>query len=343
MLQGHSARNSTLKKISFVLFGCLVIIVGWFAYSIWSSSSDSNEVMVRIPAGASFPQVLDTLEAAGLVSNTMAFRVLAVTTGSDGKIRPGTYKFTRGISNAALLNALVEGRSSVRMKVTFPEGSTIRRMASILTREIGVDSATFVKLANDRKFLEKIGINASTAEGYLMPDTYFLYWGEQPEAILTRLAETFRAFYTDDLKKLATAQGLSPYEAITLASIVEGEARTDGDRPIIAGLYLNRLRHGMKLEADPTIQYVLPDGPRRLLYKDLEMENPYNSYRYKGLPPTPINNPGRASIMATLKPTKHDYLYMVAKADGSGEHTFSRTGAEHEAAVKLYRKRVGTE
>ncbi len=343
MPQGHSASNSMLKNIIIGLLACLFIILGWFAYSIWSSSSNANQVTVRIPAGASFAQVLDTLEAAGLVSNSMAFRLLAVTTGSDGKIRPGTYKFTRGISNAALLNALVEGRSSVRVKVTFPEGSTIRRMASILTREIGVDSAAFINLATDRKFLEKIGINAPTAEGYLMPDTYFLYWGEQPEAILTRLAETFRAFYTDGLKKLAAAQGLTPYEAIILASIVEGESRTDGDRPIVAGLYLNRLQRGMKLEADPTIQYILPDGPRRLLYKDLEMESPYNSYRYKGLPPTPINNPGRASIMATLKPTKHDYLYMVAKADGSGEHTFSRTGIEHEAAVKLYRKRVGTE
>lgn len=343
MPQGRSARNSLLKNVSIVLIACLIIVVGWFAYSIWSSSSDSNQVIVKIPAGASFAEVLDTLTEAGLVSNSIAFRLLAVTTGSDGKIRPGTYKFTRGISNAALLNALVEGRSSVRMKVTFPEGITIRRMAAILTREIGVDSAAFVRLANDRKFLETIGINASTAEGYLMPDTYFLYWGEQPETVLARMSETFRAFYTDNLKKLAAAQGLTPYEAIILASIVEGEARTEGDRPIIAGLYLNRLRRGMKLEADPTIQYVLPDGPRRLLYKDLEMDNPYNSYRYKGLPPTPINNPGRASITATLKPASHGYLYMVAKADGSGQHTFSRTGAEHEQAVKLYRKRVGTE
>ncbi|KXK53287.1 MAG: aminodeoxychorismate lyase [Chlorobi bacterium OLB7] len=172
---GPLRKDSLLKNVSIVLIACLIIVVGWFAYSIWSSSSDSNQVIVKIPAGASFAEVLDTLTEAGLVSNSIAFRLLAVTTGSDGKIRPGTYKFTRGISNAALLNALVEGRSSVRMKVTFPEGSTIRRMAAILTREIGVDSAAFVRLANDRKFLETIGINASTAEGYLMPDTYFLY------------------------------------------------------------------------------------------------------------------------------------------------------------------------
>ena len=145
------------------------------------------------------------------------------------------------------------------------------------------------------------------------------------------------------LFRSSEAIGLTPYEALTLASIVEGEARIADERPVIAGVYLNRLRRGIKLDADPTIQYLFDDGPRRILYRDLEIESPYNTYRYKGLPPTPINNPGRASIRATLAPAQHDYLYFVAKADGSGRHTFSRNGQEHAAAVKEYRERKKAE
>lgn len=174
-----------------------------------------------------------------------------------------------------------------------------------------------------------------------MPDTYIVFWGEKPATLLRRMAETFRVFYNDSLKALAAAQNLTPYQAVILASIVEGEARVEKERPIIAGLYLNRLRQGIQLAADPTVQYLLPEGPRRLLYKDLEIDSPYNTYKYKGLPPAPINNPSRASILAVLRPVKHDYIYMVAKGDGSGEHTFSRTGQQHEQAVREYRQRVG--
>ncbi len=299
--------------------------------------------MVRIPEGAGFDEVLDSLESAELIGSRTAFKVLAVTTGGDAKIKPGTYKFQQGLTNAELLNALMEGHSTVSAKVTFPEGVTIRRIASIAARDLGCDSAEVVRLASDRSFLKTIGINAATAEGYLMPDTYRMYWGEKPAVMLRRMADLFKKFYTDSLKKKSEAIGLTPYEAIVLASIVEGEARVAEERPVIAGLYLNRLRRGMQLAADPTIQYILPDGPRRLLYRDLEIDSPYNTYRYKGLPPGPINNPGRASIIAALNPASHDYLFFVARADGSGGHTFSRTGQEHEAAVRQYRSRVSSQ
>lgn len=328
-----------LRKLFVAIILIVIIAVGYYAYEIWHESSDSTAVLVRIPEGSTFSEVLDTLEDAGLVGSRAAFKVLAVTTGGDGKIKPGTYKFGRGISNSELLKALVEGRSTVRVKVTFPEGITVRRIASILQRDVGCDSAEVARLANDRAFLKTLGINASTAEGHLMPDTYFIFWGEKPATVLKRMTEMFKSFYTDAVKKKADAIGLTPYEALILASIVEGEARVAEERPLIAGVYLNRLRRGIVLAADPTIQYLFPDGPRRILYRDLEVDSPYNTYKRKGLPPTPINNPGRASIEATLEPAKHDYIYFVAKADGSGRHTFSRTGREHDAAVKQYRAR----
>ena len=224
--------------------------------------------------------------------------------------------------------------------MTFPEGITIRRIASIAAEKIGVDSIELVRLATDRGFLKSIGLSASTAEGYLMPDTYFFYWGTPAETVLREMSALFLKFYDQKKKKSTSVINLTPYEAIILASLVEGEARVDKDRAIVAGLYLNRLKRGMKLDADPTIQYILPDGPRRLLYKDLKVESPYNTYKYKGLPPTPINNPGRASIEAVLDPEEHNYLYMVAKGDGSGAHTFSRSKSEHDRAVAEYRCRI---
>ena len=335
-------RRRGIRPVVLLLLGALLVVAGYVAWELWLRGGSSDEVIVRIPEGATFAQILDSLETSGAIANRTAFRMLAAATGDDGRIKPGTYKFERGTASAELLSALVEGRSTVRVKVTFPEGVTVRRMASILKRDLGVDSAQFVRLANDREFLKTIGINAATAEGYLLPDTYFLFWGEEPRTLLRRLSEEFRAFYTDELKERAKEIGLSAYEAIILASIVEGEARVAEERPIIAGLYLNRIRRGMKLAADPTIQYLIPDGPRRILYRDLRIDSPYNTYMYAGLPPTPINNPGRSSIRAALSPSKHDYIFMVAKADGSGRHTFTKTGAEHERAVREYRQRVGT-
>jgi UPF0755 protein len=334
------ARRRGVRPIVLVLVGIVLIVVGYIAWELWLRSGGDDEVIVRIPEGSTFAQILDSLETSGAIGNRTAFRMLAKATGDDSRIRPGTYKFERGTASAELLSALVEGRSTVKVKVTFPEGITIRRMASILKRDLEVDSAEFVRLANDREFLRTIGINASSAEGYLMPETYFLFWGEAPTTLLRRFSEEFRSFYDDEMKERAKATGLSSYEAVILASIVEGEARVDEERPIIAGLYLNRLRKGMKLAADPTIQYLLPDGPRRLLYRDLRIDSPYNTYVNTGLPPTPINNPGRASIRAAVSPQQHEYVYMVAKADGSGRHTFTRTGAEHERAVREYRQRV---
>jgi UPF0755 protein len=329
-----------VRKLLLLVLVILLCVGGYFVYTTWLSSGGGEAVIVRIPEGAAFDDVLDSLDAAHLLANRMTFRILAKATGGDAKIKPGTYKFQHGISNAQLLNALVEGRSTVKVRLTFPEGITIRRIASIASQEASIDSAEIVRLAGDREFLRTIGINAQTAEGYLMPDTYFVFWGEKPAALLKRMSTLFKEFYDDEKKALAARQNLTPYEAVILASIVEGEARVDDERRVIAGLYLNRLRKGIRLEADPTLQYVVKDGPRRLLYSDLKLVSPYNTYLVTGLPPTPINNPGRASIEAVLNPAQHDYIYMVARADGSGRHTFSRTGAEHAAAVRIYRERT---
>ena len=333
------------RKIILGLTLLLIAGLTYLAVQFWYDTSNDeivtdDAIMIHIPKGATFSAILDTLEQAALISDRASFRILTTATGADDDLKSGTYKFQPGISQAKLLNALREGHSTVRVKVTFPEGVTIRRIASIAAQKAGVDSTRLISLANDRKFLTTIGLNAATAEGYLMPDTYFLYWGEPPELLLRRMSTLFLSFYNEKKKARVKELNLTPYQAIILASLVEGEARIEKDRTIVAGLYLNRLKKGMRLEADPTIQYVLPDGPRRLLYADLRMESPYNTYKYPGLPPTPINNPGRASIEAALNPANHNYIFMVAKGDGSGAHTFSKTKSEHDRAVRAYRRRV---
>jgi UPF0755 protein len=205
-----------VRKLLLALLVLVIAIGGYFSYQFWLRGGGSDEVTVHIPEGASFDRILDSLESSGVIDSRSAFRLLSVATGSDGKIKPGRYRFQRGIAHARLLEALVEGRSTVKVRVTFPEGISIRRMASIASAKIGIDSAEFVRLASDREFLKKIGINASTAEGYLMPDTYFLFYGEQPEVVLEEMSELFREFYTDDLKNKAAAQKLTPYEAIIM-------------------------------------------------------------------------------------------------------------------------------
>ena len=324
------------------LFVLFLLYLGFrFWYDTTPDDSEQDVVTLYIPEGAGFGEIADSLARADLIDDQVSFKLLATAIGADDELKSGTYRFQRGISQARLLDALREGHSTLRVKVTFPEGVTIKRIASIASQEAGIDSAEIVRLANDRDFLKSIGLNASTAEGYLMPDTYFVYWGASADWLLREMSGLFLKYYNDERKSKAAKIGLTPYQAIILASLVEGEARIPGDRPIVARLYLNRLERGMKLDADPTIQYILPDGPRRLLYEDLRIDNPYNTYKYKGLPPTPINNPGRASIEAALNPAENDYIYMVAKGDGSGAHTFSRTKGEHDRAVAEYRKRVG--
>jgi UPF0755 protein len=168
-----------------------------------------------------------------------------------------------------------------------------------------------------------------------MPNTYDLYWHTGAEEIVKTLVEAFDHFYNDSLKRQASQLGYTIGEILSVASLVEGEARIDSERAIIAGVYYNRLKKDMKLEADPTIQYIVKGKPRHLWSRDLKIDSPYNTYLYEGLPPTPINNPGKKSILASLYPTKHSYLYFVA--NGRGGHFFSKTYAEHQRAVRRYR------
>ena len=304
----------------------------------WAANTNSlaSERAVIIPRGASFKTVLDSLQASGVIRFRWTLDVAGRTLGLTKTMKAGKYLFPRGLSNVGILNDLAEGKSRVLIPVLIPEGWRMERIALQYGKILGTDTQRFISLCDRAEFRRELGVDAASLEGYLMPDTYKFLWLTSEEEIIERMVGEFRAFYVDSLRKRREDAKLTLPQVLTLASIVEGEAHLDRERPIIAGVYLNRLKKRMRLEADPTVQYAIPDGPRRLLFSDLRYDSPYNTYLHYGLPPGPIGSPGRKSILAVLYPEKHSFLYFVA--DGTGGHVFSRSYIEHQKAVKVYRK-----
>jgi UPF0755 protein len=256
----------------------------------------------------------------------------------DRKVRIGKFLFNSGVTNSEMLDDFTTGKSALLIKVTIPEGLKSCLQAHILTREVGIDSVRFMNFIFDKNHAHELGIENSSLEGYLMPNTYQFYWQTDEEEIIKRMVEEFHKTFSDTLKQRAKSLGLSVNDVVTMASIVEGETDIPEERPIIAGVYYNRVKRKMLLQADPTIQYLLDEGPRRLKYSDLQIESPYNTYRNVGLPPGPVNNPGKSAILASLYPAKHSYLYFVST--GEVGHVFSKTYSEHQNAVRNYRKRI---
>jgi UPF0755 protein len=320
----------------FVLFVlCLVV----FAYVVFWASNTSSLATVRavaVPRGATFKSVGDSLEASGVLKTRWTFDLAGRILGLTRTLKVGMYLFPRGASNVAILEDIAEGRSRILITVAIPEGWRMERSAIRFSQQLGIDSQRFIELCDRESFARSLGVEASSLEGYLMPDTYKFLWQPDEQDIIARMVEEFKRFYVDSLRTRREAMKLSLNEVVTLASIVEAETQLDEERPIIAGVYFNRLKKRMRLEADPTVEYAIPDGPRRLSYSDLRFDSPYNTYQNYGLPPGPISSPGRKSILAVLYPEKHSYLYFVA--NGSGGHTFSRTYSEHRKAVRAYRR-----
>lgn len=271
----------------------------------------------------------------GLIRSRYKIGKAAQILRARSKIKAGKYLIPAKISSYRLLHMLVEGKV-VPERVTIPEGLNSRQIAAIVQRQLAIDSTEFVQLVSDSGLARELGIQAPTLEGFLFPDTYRFNWGVDARTVITILVNQFKSHFDQALQRRASQLGMSLLETVTLASIIEGEAVVDSERVVISAVYHNRLKQGMRLQADPTIQYIIKDGPRRLLSRDLKIDSPYNTYKYTGLPPGPINNPGLASIKASLFPARVDYLYFVANGDGS--HTFSATFAAHLRAKARFDK-----
>ena len=334
-------RKTFLKRFRLLLLVLVVVltIVVVQALQIFYGANDFEGVPQKtffVSKGDTFASIVDSLEARGIIRSRELFVFAAKFYGGTEKIHVGKYVFDSGISNVDLFLALREGDGAKLISVRLPEGSRSKTQAAILAHTIGIDSARYDDLAHDKSFIHSLGIDAPSLEGYLLPETYSFYWQPNEEYVIRRLVDQFRLFYDDSLRARAEELGWTTNQVVTLASIVEGEVVLDEERATISGVYHNRLRRRMRLEADPTIQFIIEDGPRRVLYSDLKIDHPYNTYRNKGLPPGPVNNPGKASILAALFPAKHKYLFFVANGDGG--HWFSTNYSGHLRNVRKYRK-----
>lgn len=312
--------------------------VAFFLYAFFSPNrfTGGGQRTFFVSKGQSFPSIVDSLEARGIIRDRALFVLVARLYGGAHRIQVGKYTFESEVSNSDLYLVLRSGRGNSLIQVTVPEGYRSRSQARLFAKTVGIDTARFNGLVHDRGFIQSLGIQDTSLEGYLLPDTYGFYWQQDEAEIIRRMVEQLRKFYVDSLRAKQDEIGWTLKQVLTFASIVEGEAVLDEERAIIAGVYHNRLRRGIRLEADPTIQFIIRDGPRRLYFSDLKLDNPYNTYRYPGLPPGPVNNPGRASILATLFPVNHTYIFFVA--NGHGGHWFSSTYEEHVRRVRSYRR-----
>ena len=298
---------------------------------------DATEPRVRvlIPPGSSFSAASDSLASQGLVGWPFAFRTYAKLRGLDREIKAGEYRFARGASWQSMLRALNAGQS-VRGRVTIPEGFALRDIVPLLTRSLGAPAESLEVAVRDTALLGQLTIPTPTLEGYLFPDTYHFPYGISARLAVREMVRRFESMWDSDWDARLTELGMSRHQIVALASIIEKEARLESERPVISAVYHNRLRRGMPLQADPTVQYALGRHRERVTYRDLQVRSPYNTYRNRGLPPGPIASPGRASIEAALYPANVPYLYFVAHPDG--HHEFRTTFREHTKAREEVRK-----
>ncbi len=318
-----------------VLFPSVCFLAFFFFGQGWNVTPDGlSAKKIPIHRGASFRSIIDTLQANGAVVRTRPLLITAALFPELRNIKPGRYCVPEAMSNYSLLEYL-RSRPQDEEQVMIPNGIRQEKIAAIISRQLDIDSVAFMRSATDKQFLSSIGIDAESAEGYLFPGTYNFAWASTPEEVVGFLADRLQAVLPGALPPDAPAAGLSEHELLTLASIVEAETPLDEEKPLIAAVYLNRLKKNMKLQADPTVQYALGKAPKRLLYSDLEIDSPYNTYRYRGLPPGPICNPGKPSILAVTAPAATSHLYFVATGDGG--HYFAETHAEHLRNVAKYR------
>jgi UPF0755 protein len=297
----------------------------------------SQQKIIDIKQGTPLSQVIDTLYNKGIIHNKFNMRIISYLYGIDRKIKAGRYTIPNGLSYVKLVSKIANNSLSSEILVTLPEGIWQTEIAEILKRDLNIDSTKIMNLSHDKHFISLMGIDADNLEGYLLPETYYFYADSSPEDILLKMKSQMDKIFTPEVNNRIRNLKMTKKEILTLASIIDGESNYVPEFKTIAGVYYNRLKIGMPLQADPTIQFLLREKRKnRVLLKDLEINSRYNTYKFVGLPPSPINNPGKDAIMAALYPEKNDYLYFVASGDD--RHVFSKTFSEHEINVSNYRK-----
>ncbi|MCA1960421.1 MAG: endolytic transglycosylase MltG [Desulfomonile sp.] len=296
-----------------------------------------QEVIVQVPKGASLGQVAAELENRGVISNRLVFRLVALIRGEQRTIKAGEYSLKTGSDAGDVLDQLISGKT-LMLSVTVPEGYNIWQVADVFQQNGIMGRDAFLTTVRDKAFLKEVGVEGDSLEGYLFPDTYLIPASDKSNGrqLIRRMVKRFHEIYDRHVRETAEQHGWSTAQVVTLASLIEKEARAS-EHQLVSAVFHNRLRKGMRLDCDPTVIYGIKPMGSKITRADLERKHPYNTYQIQGLPPGPIASPGRASLIAAVKPADEDYLYFVAKNDGT--HQFSKSLQEHNQWVNLYQRR----
>jgi UPF0755 protein len=317
--------------------GTAVVVAGFSIVFSSNTTSFEGERSVYVPPGSGFAQVTDSLEAAEILRSRRSFRFLGRATGWAGQMKAGHYAFEAGASNYEMLDRLRKGLQTP-VRVTIPPGTRPEIMAIVAASRMAFEEEDLLAALRDSSLAAELGTDTAHLFGYMLPETYHFFWLTPAPTFVRRVKQFFDSFFDEEMRAAAQELGLSVEEAIRLASIVEWEAQVYDERPRMAGVYLNRLRIRMPLQADPTVQFAVIEREgqkRRLFFEDYRIQHPYNTYLRQGLPPGPVTNPSPGSLRATVRPEQHRFLYFVARGDGT--HVFSETFQEHVNAANRFR------
>ncbi len=327
-----------LKRVIWGVLLLGLVVCGFIAYQIYSAIFSPNtnfaneEAYVYIASDADIDEVAQSLEP--LLKDLRSFRAVADRKGYSTNIKGGKYAIKKGMSNNDIINTLRSKNLPVR--VSFNNQESLFHLAGRIAEQLEADSVSLVSTMNDPDFLATNGFDEDTKLAMYIPNTYEFFWNTDAQGFRDRMFQEYQRFWNDERKKKAAALGLSPTQVAALASIVQKETVKVDERPTVAGVYINRLKRGMPLQADPTVIYAIKKETqnfdtmiKRVLFRDLEIDSPYNTYKYAGLPPGPIAMPDISSIDAVLNPKRHDYLYFVADISNFGYHKFAETLAQH--------------
>lgn len=343
MKRTHYSKKSSnsLKYILISLPLLIIFILAYIAYSLFDKPIESSYVKVKIPNGATVSQSISFMNDNDALKPKWLFSLVAKLADAkyNSTIKAGLHKLPGSLSNLDLLKALFTGEYLYNKRITFPEGISYKRFASILSHHLEIDSTDFVNLCISDSLLNARNISAKSVEGYLHPATFSFDLDISASDAIDKLLDASEIVWQERFSSKQLPNGMNKHQVLTLASIVEAESPVADERPRVAGVYINRLNKNMLLQADPTVQYAL-GAKKRVLYADLNIDNPYNTYKYQGLPPGPINSPSVSAIDAVFNYERHNYLFFVAVGDGSGRHNFARNFDEHRRFVSIFRKNV---
>jgi len=339
-------RKKYFIAIFLVVFTMMLSSFAFYTYQILYTPNvlvEKEDQYFAIPKGTTFKQLQNMLAEERIVNDLVSFSFLAKLKDLDTNVKNGMYLIKGDMTNVELINLLRSG-TQTPIQLTFSNARLLKQLPKILTQNLEIDSADLAPMLLADTTPAHYGFTKETFISMFIPNTYEVYWTTSPKGLLDRMKAEYDRFWTVEREKKAEDLGMSKTEVATLASIVQGETNKMDEAPTIAGVYINRLKRGIPLQADPTLVFAIGDfSIRRILNKDKEFDSPYNTYKNRGLPPGPINLPSIPALNAVLNYEDHNYLYFCAKADFSGYHVFARTLTEHNVNARKFQRALNQE